>query len=130
MRLLSILFVCCALLPPAAIAQTAPPMQSTPVQGSPQTPCGGRMTTTPPEQQIYDRFLQRLAPANLTSQQQTQIQQLVTQYSQTHPAGSSMDRPASKQLRKSIMALLTPQQEQALKVARDNGVRPPCAPRR
>jgi hypothetical protein len=120
-----------ALFPTSSIAQEAAP----PPQEMQPSPCAShRPQTTPPEDRIYDRLVRRLGPANLTQQQQAQIQQLVATYSQAHPAGSPLDRAAMRDLRARVMALLTPAQMQAVEAATEanrNGgghQRRPCAP--
>ena len=52
---------------------------------------------------------------NLSTQQQSQIQQLVQQYRQTHPRGSTPDPQSRKDLRTKVMAVLTPAQQAQLK---------------
>ncbi|HEX5275219.1 MAG TPA: hypothetical protein VFW34_08080 [Candidatus Rubrimentiphilum sp.] len=58
------------------------------------------------------RFLKDL---NLTSQQQTQIDQIRRQYRQAHPKGSARDPQAMKEMRDKMMAVLTPAQQAQLK---------------
>ncbi len=83
-------------------------------QVSPQTsPCAPRVTPT--EQKLYDRTMRRLSSLGLSAQQQNQIQSLIVQFSQTHPAGSSLDFNAMRQLRQSVLAVLTPQQRDTLR---------------
>ena len=60
-------------------------------------------------------FMQALRSVGLSDQQKTQIQQLVAQYRQAHPAGSARDPQARKQLRDQILGVLTPQQQTELK---------------
>jgi hypothetical protein len=115
-----VLLSICAMAPSVALAQQQPPVQGTPqAPQQQQGPCAPRAAITPTEQQLYRRMMHRLAPANLTPPQQAQIGTLIAQYSQAHPAGSPLVRPAMRQLRESIMALLTPQQLQALQAARE-----------
>ena len=52
---------------------------------------------------------------NLTSQQQSQIRQLMQQYRAAHPEGSQPDPQARQQLRSQIMNILTPQQQAQFK---------------
>jgi hypothetical protein len=93
-----------------AFAQTLP-------QGAPQ--CGqNHPRVTPSEQQLYSRLMRRFASLGLTPQQQSQIQALIGQYSQAHPAGSPLDMEANRQLRQSILAVLTPQQVEAYRQER------------
>jgi Spy/CpxP family protein refolding chaperone len=61
--------------------------------------------------QIYRRWSQLLSGVNLTDQQHEQIQNLLDQYSQNHPAGSPPDRPAARALKQQIFSLLTPDQQ-------------------
>jgi Spy/CpxP family protein refolding chaperone len=79
-------------------------------QESPQaSPC-----VTPTQQKLYDRTMRRFGSLGLSSQQQQQIQSLIAQFSQAHPAGSPLDRDAMRQLRQSTLAVLTPQQRDTL----------------
>ncbi len=60
------------------------------------------------------RFMARLANLNLSDDQKSRIQGLVSQFQAAHPAGSAPDRNAMRQLRDQINAVLTPQQQQQL----------------
>lgn len=77
------------------------------------SPCAPRVTPT--EQKLYDRTMRRFASLGLSPQQQQQIQSLVAQFSQTHPAGSPLDPEAMRTLRQSMLAVLTPQQRDTLR---------------
>jgi Spy/CpxP family protein refolding chaperone len=52
-----------------------------------------------------------LAGINLSDQQKAKIGQVMQQYRQSHPPGSSVDPQARQQLRQQILDLLTPQQQ-------------------
>ncbi len=120
MRWIFALVASLIVIPALASAQTPPMQGTTPVVAPGQpSPCVPKAAVTPPEQKLYHRLLRRLGPAQLTPQQEAQIQALVAQYSQAHPAGSPLDRPAMQQLRHSVMAILTPQQLAAVKQARE-----------
>ena len=60
-------------------------------------------------------FMHEMRSLNLSAQQQDQIKQLMTQYRQAHPRGSTPDPQARKDLRTKVMAVLTPAQQQQLK---------------
>jgi len=60
-------------------------------------------------------FMRAMRGLNLSTQQQSQIQQLVQQYRQTHPRGSTPDPQSRKDLRTKVMAVLTPAQQAQLK---------------
>jgi Spy/CpxP family protein refolding chaperone len=60
-------------------------------------------------------FMREMRSLNLSAQQQSQIQQLMAQYRQAHPHGSTPDPQARKDLRTKVMAVLTPAQQQQLK---------------
>ena len=98
--------------------------QGAPVQGYPQGvpvrpgTCGEEIT--PPGQVIYDRLMHHFAPANLAPQQTSQMGQMVAQFSRMHPAGSRFDHPAMRELRSSIDAMLAPQQQAAMRAARES----------
>lgn len=96
------------IIPVAVFAQQAPPAPSTAAspggqrwQGSGHRHGGGMM-----------RMFRSL---NLTQQQQSQIQQIVQQFRQSHPEGSQPDPQARQQMRTQIMNVLTPQQQAQLK---------------
>lgn len=84
-------------------------------QGAPQaSPCAPHARVTPTQQKLYDRTMRRFESLGLSPQQQQQIQSLIAQFSQTHPAGSPLDPEAMRQLRENLLAVLTPQQRDAL----------------
>jgi Spy/CpxP family protein refolding chaperone len=60
-------------------------------------------------------FMRQMRSLNLSAQQQSQIQQLMAQYRQAHPRGSTPDPQARKDLLAKVMAVLTPAQQQQLK---------------
>ncbi|HET9392979.1 MAG TPA: hypothetical protein VFO29_05625 [Candidatus Rubrimentiphilum sp.] len=60
-------------------------------------------------------FMREMTNLNLSAQQQAQIKQLMQQYRQSHPRGSTPDPQARKDLRTKLMAVLTPAQQQLLK---------------
>lgn len=115
MRAIGIVFILSA-----ALLSTAPaPAQTEPVPvASPCASACGYAAVTPSEKKLYKRALRRYGPAQLTAQQESQIRGLVGAYSQAHPAGSPLDKQSMRQLNRSIRALLTPQQIDALKAAR------------
>ena len=86
-------------------------------QMPPQAPmCGqNRPRVTPTQQKIYDRMMRRFGALGLSPQQQGQMQSLIGQFSQTHPAGSPLDTEAMHQLHRSILQVLTPQQFDTLR---------------
>jgi Spy/CpxP family protein refolding chaperone len=51
---------------------------------------------------------------NLTGTQQTQLHQLMAQFRQAHPRGSTPDPQAREQLHQQMLAILTPQQQTQL----------------
>ncbi|HTX56246.1 MAG TPA: hypothetical protein VMD47_04000 [Candidatus Acidoferrales bacterium] len=57
----------------------------------------------------------RFAALHLTDAQRTQIQTLRQNYRQAHPKGSAPDPAARKQLRRQILAVLTPDQRAQLR---------------
>lgn len=67
-----------------------------------------------------EHMMQRFAALNLSDQQKTQIQNLVSQFHQAHPQGSPRDPQAMKTLHDQINALLTPQQQQQLQAMHGN----------
>jgi len=82
-------------------------------------------------------FMRAMRGLNLSSQQQSQIQQLVQQYRQAHPKGSTPDPQSRKDLRTKVMAVLTPAQQAQLKTqmeqrkaqfGRERGGRPQPSP--
>jgi Spy/CpxP family protein refolding chaperone len=82
-------------------------------------------------------FMRAMRGLNLSAQQQSQIQQLVQQYRQAHPKGSTPDPQSRKDLRTKVMAVLTPAQQAQLKTqmeqrkaqfGRERGNRPQPSP--
>ena len=63
----------------------------------------------------HNLMMQAMAGVDLSDQQKAQIQQLMAQYRQAHPAGSPRDRNARKQLHQQILAVLTPAQQAQFK---------------
>lgn len=121
-----------------AFILTILPMTGTGVavaQEAPQaSPCAPHARVAPTEQKLYDRTMRRLESLGLSPQRQQQIQSLIAQFSQTHPAGSPLDPDAMRALRQSIFAVLTPQQRDTLSQENDQrraemgggGERQPC----
>jgi Spy/CpxP family protein refolding chaperone len=64
--------------------------------------------------QIAGRMHHGWRSLNLSEHQRAQIRQLVAQYRAAHPRGSAFDPQARAQLRKEILAILTPQQRAVL----------------
>jgi len=62
----------------------------------------------------YNRWMKRLSPIGLSAQQQQQVQNILGQYAQQHPAGSPRDPQGSHALRAQIFAVLTPDQQARL----------------
>lgn len=60
-------------------------------------------------------FMHEMRSLDLSAQQQAQIKQLMQQYRQVHPRGSTPDPQARKDLRAKVMAILTPAQQEKLK---------------
>lgn len=91
-------------VPATGFAQVQPPQgQLSPAQGQGERHRGGF------------GFMREMRSLNLSAQQQSQIQQLVSQFRQAHPRGSAPDPQARKDLRTKIMAVLTPAQLAQLK---------------
>jgi Spy/CpxP family protein refolding chaperone len=67
--------------------------------------------TTPSAAKIQHRWMKRFGHMNLSGDQQQRIQSMVEQYSQGHPAGSPIDRNASKELHRQIMGVLSSDQQ-------------------
>ncbi|HEY4434278.1 MAG TPA: hypothetical protein VGM99_07725 [Candidatus Cybelea sp.] len=67
--------------------------------------------TTPSAAKIQHRWMKRFGHLNLSGDQQQRIQSMVDQYSQSHPAGSPIDRNASKELHRQIMGVLSSDQQ-------------------
>ncbi len=81
----------------AQVAQTQPAAVVTPAPGQRQ---GHR----------HAGFMAAMRGISLSDQQKAQIKQLMTQYRQAHPKGSSPDRQARRQLHEQVLGVLTPQQ--------------------
>jgi Spy/CpxP family protein refolding chaperone len=64
---------------------------------------------------IYRRWSRLLSGMNLTNQQHDQIQNLLDQYAQAHPAGSAPDHQGMHALRQQIFSILTPDQQTQLR---------------
>jgi Spy/CpxP family protein refolding chaperone len=88
-------------LPMAAGAQQAPAPGV-----SQQAPAGTQATS-----KVYRRWSRLLNGVNLSSQQHDQIQSLLDQYAQAHPAGSQRVPGAAHQLHDQIFGILTPNQQ-------------------
>ena len=108
-------------LPLVATAQQPPPPPGAPSQSGHRHGMG----------------ILRFKNLNLTQQQQTQIESLMKQFHDSHPAGSPPDRQAREQLHQQIDAILTPTQRATLKADREQmhdkrgegpGGNPPPAP--
>jgi Spy/CpxP family protein refolding chaperone len=106
-RLLLTLSLCLGLaIPVAALAG----------QSDQTTPTSGTITGSSaiaPATQKHAPGLARKAMKGiaLSDAQKQQIQSLVQQYSQDHPAGSPRDKDAAKALRASLLNVLTPDQQ-------------------
>jgi Spy/CpxP family protein refolding chaperone len=111
MKLFALAALAAALsLPVVASAQQAP---APPVMQ--QAPAGAQATP-----KVYRRWSRLLNGLNLSSQQHNQIQTLLDQYAQAHPAGSPRDRQASRQLRDQIFGILTPDQQAQVRQTMQN----------
>lgn len=71
--------------------------------------------TTPSQARIQHRWSKRLANLNLSGDQQQRIQSIINQYSQAHPEGSPSDPGAARDLRRQVMSILTPDQQNQLR---------------
>ena len=103
-----------SLLVPAALATAL----AIPVVGFAQVQPSPGPLTQPMQGQRHGGgfgFMREMRSLNLSTQQQAQIKQLMTQYRQSHPRGSTPDPQARKDLRTKVMAVLTPAQQQQLK---------------
>jgi hypothetical protein len=65
----------------------------------------------PSEARMQHRWAKRLGSLNLSSDQQQRVQSLISQYAQTHPEGSPRDPSAGRELRRQLMGVLTPDQQ-------------------
>ena len=102
MKLFALAALAAALsLPVVVNAQQAPQPPVTQ-----QAPAGTQATP-----KIYRRWSRLLNGVNLSSQQHNQIQTLLDQYAQAHPAGSQHVRGAARQLRDQIFGILTANQQ-------------------
>jgi Spy/CpxP family protein refolding chaperone len=104
-------------LPLAAGAQQQyPPQQPYPQQGYPQggyPAQQGQGQPGGPGVKQYNHWMKIMGGLNLTSDQQNQIRNVLTQYAQQHPAGSQPDRKGTRALRQQLYGLLSgPQQAQ------------------
>jgi Spy/CpxP family protein refolding chaperone len=89
-------------LPVAVSAQQAAPQPATQ-----QAPAGTQQATP----KVYRRWSRLLNGVNLSNQQHEQIQNLLDQYAQAHPAGSQHVPGAARQLHDQIFGILTQQQQ-------------------
>lgn len=89
-------------LPVAVSAQQAPPQPA-----MQQAPAGTQQATP----KIYRRWSRLLNGVNLSNQQHEQIQSLLDQYAQAHPAGSQRVHGAARQLHEQIFGILNQQQQ-------------------
>jgi Spy/CpxP family protein refolding chaperone len=80
----------------------------------PPPPAQAQGPVTPNESVMQHRWARHLGGLNLSSQQQQQIQSMVHQYSQAHPAGSPRDPQGARDLRRQIMGVLSPDQQNQL----------------
>ena len=125
MRMKFTKFIVCASLasalawPLAALAQQdqQPPQGAAPqAQGAqPEAP---RERVTPSEAVMQRRWGRHLNTLNLSTQQQQQIQSLISQYAKAHAAGSPLDLEARHTLEQQIYGLLTPDQQNQLRQER------------
>jgi len=60
-------------------------------------------------------MMREMRKLNLSSQQQAQIKQIVTQFRQTHPRGTEPSAQDRQQLHQQIMNVLTPAQQAQFK---------------
>jgi Spy/CpxP family protein refolding chaperone len=84
--------------------------QAYPQQPVTQAP-GGRGNSG---EHAYKRWMKRLSSIGLSSQQQQQVQSVLGQYAQQHPAGSPRDPQGAHALRDQIYSILSPQQQAQL----------------
>jgi Spy/CpxP family protein refolding chaperone len=95
------------IVPVAVFAQQAPPAPSGAASPGAQPWQGGH--------RHRGGMMRMFRSLNLSQQQQTQIQQIMQQFRQSHPEGSPPDRQAREQMRSQIMNVLTPEQQAQLK---------------
>jgi Spy/CpxP family protein refolding chaperone len=96
-------------LPMAASAQQYPQQ---PVQ---QQPGPGQGTRGNAGAHQYNKWMKMLTSLNLSQQQQQQVQGMLQQFAQQHPAGSPRDREGTRALRNQIFSVLTPDQQNQLR---------------
>lgn len=70
-----------------------------------------------PGEHASKRWMKRLSAVGLSGQQQQQVQNLLGQYAQQHPAGSPRDPQAAHALRDQIYGILSPAQQTQLRAA-------------
>jgi hypothetical protein len=70
--------------------------------------------TTPSPARMQHNWARRFGRLGLSGDQQQRIQSLINQYSQTHPEGSPRDPGATHELRRQIMGVLSPDQQNQL----------------
>ena len=63
--------------------------------------------------------MRRLRALNLSSGQEQRIAALVQAYRRAHPKGSARDPQAHKQLRRDVLAVLTPEQRERLRASEE-----------
>lgn len=114
-------------LPLAASAQQAQPYPPQPAQ----QPYPGQQTTQPypgqqtqpypgrqggnPGKRTSKHWMRLLSGLNLSSDQQQQIQNVLGQFAQAHPAGSARDLQGMQNLRQQIFGILTADQQTQLR---------------
>lgn len=103
------------LIPAAALAALALPLGALAQQAAP--PAGANAPAQPGGRQGHHHrgMMRMLHNLNLTTQQQSEIKQIMDNFRQAHPMGSPPDRQAREQLRTQIMNVLTPAQQTQLK---------------
>jgi Spy/CpxP family protein refolding chaperone len=92
-------------------AVLALPLAVSAQQTQPPPPAQAQGPVTPNESVLQHRWARNLGGINLSSQQQQQIQSIVHQYSQAHPAGSPRDPQSARDMRRQIMGVLSPDQQ-------------------
>ena len=80
--------------------------QQTPAQAPVSSPAG---------EHHHGGMMRMLRGVNLTDQQKTQLQNMMQQYRQAHPKGSTPDPQARKALHQQMMSVLTPAQQAQVK---------------
>jgi Spy/CpxP family protein refolding chaperone len=94
----------------ALLVALASPL-SAQAQQAPPPPAQAQNHATPTEGKLQHRWMKRLGNLNLSGDQQQRIQSMIDQYSQAHPQGSPRDQQATRDLRKQILGVLTPDQQ-------------------